>query len=206
MRRREALAGLAGVLGGLAGCPAQSTSVGDAGGDGVTPAPVPTATPTATATPEPECPDLFRDVDRVYCTPPAERTGPTVGLRTVRETVAVAATRQATTRARFALRNGTDDFFHTARDGWVLARREPGRWTVIDWGDGDRPTSVAPGGEFAWALGPGGGDGGDGSVEAPHEVTLPLSTGHYAFGVVGAFTGGPRLGLAATVAIVAGAE
>jgi len=192
MRRREALGTIAGALGTLAGCPGQSAPPRERE---LTAAPVPAAERTATPAARGDCPALPADADRVIC-----GVGP-VELGADRREFVVDAGQQATKRLRFVLRNRREAPFHTAADGWVLARRQPGRWTVLDWGADDQPVTVRGGERYAWTLGVGG------SVDTgpdQHDVVVPLATGRYAFAVGGAYTRGERLGAVATVTVVSG--
>lgn len=200
MRRREYLAALGCGAGALAGCPGRADS---AIREDVTPAPVPTPTEGRDWNYEldrPEgCPQIQPGVERALCGPPSVHGGPALELAPDRRRFVVDTDQQVTKRMQFVLTNRAERPFATGGGRWALARRQPGRWTVVDWGSGEGLVSVQPGDRFVWTLGTGGSvDRGGGH----HDVVLALDTGRYAFGIDGMFDG-QQFGLVAIVAVTA---
>jgi hypothetical protein len=204
VRRRDVLAGLSGVVGGLAGCNGLS---GDAapgepdagtGARTLTPAPVPTTRrptrPTAARTAG--CSGLPFEAEIVRC---ASEAPARESIRLIPES---STYNSGSGPFVFTLRNGSALTFRTGRDQWVLARHTGGQWTVVARGGGGDLLWVEPGGSFSWLLG---GDPGDAATDtspgtdeaAPEPLDVAVGGGPHALAVIGAVPRGARTALVA---------
>jgi hypothetical protein len=166
MRRRTALAGLAGLAAGLAGCRSEGDagcrSEGDAGDDGdagdatgddaegtpaapgqgsLTPAPVPSAgRPIAMPSPTPRaaCPELPTHAEVYVCSATVDPDR--AGLLLAPPADAVGRDRPA----RFRLTNRSELRFVTGDGWWTVARRDEDGWRTVRQGTGDAARPVGP--------------------------------------------------------------
>lgn len=188
VRRRDVLAGLAGVAGslGLAGC-SGLFGTDPAADETLTPAPVPT-TRRSTAGPAAggdACPEVPAPAEVYVC-------AGTTGDDSVRLVPEASTYDAGSGPFTVTLRNESSLSFRTGRDQWILSQRIDGTWTVVDQGAGTDLLSLRPGESFVWVLGGVADSAGAGDAAGTERLEVAVGGGQHALAVVGAPPRGAR--------------